>query len=79
MLRRKNFHLKIQLSSVNQNCVIGQLKGQLTHHACGSEQNASCAHTVVLHFAELIVVVVVVVVVIFYENVQWMSSFFLKF
>ena len=46
--------------------VIGQLKGQLSCHACGSGQNGSCAHTVVLHFAKLIVVVVVVV---FYENV----------
>ena len=53
---------------------------QCNRTACGSEQNTSCAHTVVLHFAKLIVVVVVVVfVVVFYENVKWMSSFFLKF
>ena len=32
--------------------VIGQLKGQLTGHACVSGQNASCARAVVLHFAE---------------------------
>ena len=33
--------------------IIGQLKGQLTHHACVSGQNASCAGTVVSHFAKL--------------------------
>ena len=33
--------------------IIGQLKGQLTHHACVSGQNTSCAGTVVSHFAKL--------------------------
>ena len=33
--------------------VIGQLKGQFTCHACVSGQNASCVHTIVLHFVEL--------------------------
>ena len=33
--------------------IIGQLKGQLTHHAFVSGQNASCAGTVVSHFAKL--------------------------
>lgn len=54
--------------------VTGQLKGQLISHACQSGPNASCVHSVFLHFAEL-----TVVVVIFYENVQSISSFFLKF
>ena len=31
---------------------IGQLKGQLTRHACVGGQNASCARAVVPHFAE---------------------------
>ena len=52
--------------------VIGQLKRQLTRHACASGQNASYARTVVSHFAEL-------TVVFFNENVEPMSSFFLKF
>ena len=54
--------------------VIGQLKGQSICHACLSGPNASCVHTVFLHFVEL-----TVVVVIFYENIQSISSFFLKF
>ena len=33
--------------------IIGQLKGQVTHHACVSGQNASCAGTVVSHFTKL--------------------------
>ena len=33
--------------------ITGQLKGQLTHHACVSGQNASCEDTVVSHFAKL--------------------------
>ena len=33
--------------------VIGQLKGQFTCHVCVSGQNASCVHTIVLHFVEL--------------------------
>ena len=33
--------------------IIGQLKGQLTHHACVSGPNASCAGTVVSHFTKL--------------------------
>ena len=39
--------------------VTGQLKGQLICHACQSGPNASCVHTVFLHFAELTVVVVI--------------------
>ena len=33
--------------------IIGQLKGQLAHHACVSGQNTSCAGTVVSHFFKL--------------------------
>ena len=33
----------------------GQLKGQLTHHACVSGQNALSTHAVVSHFAKLTV------------------------
>ena len=50
---------------------IGQLKGQLTRHACVGGQSVSCARAVVPHFAES--------TVFFYEDVQPMSSFFLKF
>ena len=36
---------------------IGQLKGQLTRHACVNGQNMSCALTVVvLHFTKVTVV-----------------------
>ena len=42
--------------------VIGQLKGQLTRHACVSGQKASCTSTVVSHFAELMLL-------FFHENV----------
>ena len=48
-------------------------KGQLTRHARVIGQNASCVCAVASHFAEL------TVVFFFYENVQPMSSFFLKF
>ena len=51
---------------------IGQLKGQLTRHTCVGEQSVSCARAVVPHFAES-------TVFFFYEDVQPMSSFFLKF
>ena len=35
--------------------VVGQLKGQWTHHACVSGQNASCARAVVLHYNYFII------------------------
>ena len=47
----------VYVSCLQLDSVIEQLKGQLTCHACGSGKNTSCAHTVVLDFAELIVVV----------------------
>ena len=34
----------------------GQLKGQLTHHACVNGQNVPYVHDVVSHFAKLTVV-----------------------
>ena len=54
--------------------IVGQSKGQLTRHARVIRQNESCVCAVASHFAEL-----TVVVFFFYENVQPMSSFFLKF
>ena len=53
--------------------VVGQLKGQWTHHACVSEQNASCVRAVVLHFAMLtfffFLLFCYYYFIIFYENV----------
>ena len=55
--------------------VIGQLKGQLTGHACVSGQNASCARAVVSHFAEFTAGFLFV----FFKKTYNQCPFFLKF
>ena len=45
----------VYASRLQLDSVIGQLKGQLTRHACVRRQNASCVCAVVSHFAELTV------------------------
>ena len=70
-----NVNRTVCASRLYLDSVIGQLKGQLTGHACVSGQNASCARAVVSHFAEFTAGFLFV----FFKKTYNQCPFFLKF